>query len=149
MTEVLRTLSVPAELERLFEIRAFVRDAAEASGASERATDDLAQAVDEAASNVIRHGYGGHSGEIRLEAERVGDRLRIRVLDRAPVFDPTTAPRPDLSVAPLARRPGGMGIHLMTTMVDEVHHRPRPGGGNELLLVRRLEPAPSGEEGRA
>jgi serine/threonine-protein kinase RsbW len=149
LTEVLRTLSVPAELERLSAVRAFVRDAAEASGASERATADLVQAVDEAASNVIRHGYRGHAGEIRVEARRAAGALEVRLLDRAPLFDPTTAPRPDLSVAPLARRPGGMGIHLMTTMVDEVHHRPRPGGGNELLLVQSLAAAPSRGEGLA
>ena len=138
-----RSVTVRSGLADLAAIRAFVRDAASAAGASPSASDDLVQAVDEAASNVCRHGYRGRPGEIRVEADRTEDALAITILDRAPLFDPTVAPRPDLAVPPLARRPGGMGIHLMTTMVDEVHHRARPGGGNELTLVRRLTPDPT------
>lgn len=144
-----RSVTIRSGLAGLAAIRAFVRDAASAEGASPSAADDLVQAVDEAASNVCRHGYRGRPGRIRVEADRTEDALAITILDRAPLFDPTVAPRPDLTVPPLARTPGGMGIHLMTTMVDEVHHRARPGGGNELTLVRRLAPhATSGTHAR-
>ena len=42
---------------------------------------------------------------------------------------------------PSPTRPGGMGvgIHLLRTMVDEVHHSARSDGGNELTLVRSIE----------
>ena len=37
----------------------------------------------------------------------------------------------------------GVGVHLVRTMMDEVHHAARPDGGNELTLVRSIDP---GEE---
>jgi anti-sigma regulatory factor (Ser/Thr protein kinase) len=140
-----RSLRIPSEAGHLAEVRAFVREASTAFGAPAALADDLVQAADEAVCNVIVHGYKGKSGEIELEAELIGDRIELRILDRGPGFDPTVAAAPDLGVPPRQRKPGGMGIHLVRAGTDEVHHRLRPGGGNELRLVRRI--APSTEEG--
>ena len=98
--------------------------------------DDLVQAVDEAVTNIIVHGYRGQPGTIDLSTELVGDDIVITIEDRAPTFDPTTVPAPDLTIAPDRRRPGGMGVHLMRLAMDTIRHRPRPGGGNILILTR-------------
>ena len=135
------TLRIPSEAGQLAQVRAFVRDATVALGAPASVTDDLVQAVDEAVCNVIVHGYAGSAGEIEIDAERVDGAIRIRILDRGPAFDPTAAPPPDLTVPPRGRKPGGMGIHLVRSGTDEVQYRARPGGGNELRLVRRLDGA--------
>lgn len=124
-----------ATLACLAPIRAFVRDCTAAVNSDEEATADLVQAVDEAATNVIVHGYRG-DGPIQVEFELDGNRMAVRLLDEAPVFDVTTVPPPDLTIPPLERRPGGMGVHLMRTLTDDLRHRPRPGGGNELTLIR-------------
>ena len=76
------------------------------------------QAVDEATTNVILHGYRGGPGWVEVAAERVGDRIVVTVTDEAPSFDPTRVPEPDLSVPPERRRPGGMGIHLIREATD-------------------------------
>ena len=102
--------------------------------------DDLVQAVDEAVTNVIVHGYRGEPGTIDLTAELIGDDIVITLEDRAPTFDPTTVAAPDLSIPPQHRRPGGMGVHLMRLAVDSIRHRPRPGGGNILILTRSRVP---------
>ena len=135
------TLRIPSAAGHLAEVRAFVRDRTTAFGAPPDVADDLVQAVDEAVCNVIVHGYRGTAGEIEIGAERVGPSIEIRILDRGPSFDPTAATPPDLAVPPGQRKPGGMGIHLVRAAADEVHHRARPGGGNELRLVRRLDRA--------
>ena len=140
-----RSMRIPSEAGHLAEVRAFVREASTSFGASAATADDLVQAADEAVCNVILHGYKGGSGEVELEAELIGDRIELRILDRGPTFDPTVAAAPDLSVPPRERKPGGMGIHLVRAGTDEVHHRVRAGGGNELRLVRRIEA--STEEG--
>lgn len=134
-----RRLVVPAELARIAEIRAFVRTAAADAGASPEVAADAVQAIDEAATNVVVHGYRGAPGELELESAIHGGRLELRLLDRAPTFDPTTVPEPDLAVPPLERRPGGMGVHLIRAATDETRHHPRPGGGNELILVCDVE----------
>lgn len=107
--------------------------------ADEACQDDLVQAVDEAATNAILHGYAGQPGWLEVGVERVDDRLVITVEDEAPEFDPTRVPEPDLSVPPEARTPGGMGVHLIREATDDIRYSPRPGGGNILSLSRRLD----------
>lgn len=134
------TLKIPSDSGHLAEVRAFVRDATNALGAPAGVTNDLVQAVDEAVTNTIVHGYSGEPGTIDLTAELVGDDIVITIEDRAPLFDPTSVPSPDLSVPPQHRRPGGMGVHLIRSAVDSMEHRPRPGGGNILVLTRSRIP---------
>ena len=133
------SITIPSESGHLAEVRAFVRDATTGLGAAPNVTADLVQAVDEAVCNVIVHGYRGGAGEIEIGAELVDGSIEIRILDRGPLFDPTAAPEPDLSVPPRARKPGGMGIHLVRAGTDAVHHQARPDGGNELRLVKRID----------
>lgn len=134
-------LRVESDTDRLAEVRAFVRDAVAGFGGSKRVADDLVQAVDEAVCNVMLHGYGHEPGAIEIEAALRDRSIEIRLLDRAPTFDPTAAPVPETSRPPVARRPGGMGVgvHLLRTMTDEVRHHVRPDGGNELTLVRSID----------
>lgn len=139
-----RSMRVESDVNRLAEVRAFVREAVEDFGGSKRVADDLVQAVDEATCNVMLHGYGGAPGQIDIEAAVKDGKIEILLLDRATAFDPTAAPRRDTSSAPVPSRPGGMGvgIELLRTMTDAVRHHVRPDGGNELTLVRSIdEPA--------
>jgi serine/threonine-protein kinase RsbW len=137
--------SVPAELDRLAEIRGVVRDAATAWGAPPTCLDDLVQAVDEAATNIVTHGYDGRPGTIELDVRLVDQRIVIELRDSAPSFDPTGVPEPDLTVPPMRRRPGGMGLHLIRLATDSLAYRPGPSGGNILTLTRSLDPRPKEE----
>lgn len=138
-------LRFESDVDQLASVRAFVRETATQLGASRRSVEDLVQAVDEAACNIVLHGYRDASGPIELDVERRGDAIAIRLLDRAQPYDPTAGATPDPAAPPRKVRKGGMGVgvHLMRTMMDEVHHAVRPDGGNELTLVRSIEP---GEE---
>jgi stage II sporulation protein AB (anti-sigma F factor) len=136
-----RKLRVSSGVADLAEVRRFVRDSVAAFGGSARVADDLVQAVDEATCNVLLHGYGEQPGEVEIEATLRDRNIEIRLLDRGIAFDPTAAPAADTTRPPVATRPGGMsmGIHLLRTMTDEVRHHVRPGGGNELTLVRSID----------
>ncbi len=135
-----RKIRIPSDVARLVEVREMIRAAATAAGAEAAFADDLVQAVDETATNAIVHGHAGRPGWVEVRLAREGDRLVVTIEDDARPFDPTVVPEPDLSVPPERRRPGGMGVHLARLCVDEISHRLRPGGGNILTLVRRLEP---------
>ena len=136
-----RRLRVGSDVNRLAEVRAFIRDAVTEFGGSQHASDDLVQAVDEATCNVMLHGYGQAPGEIEIEATVRDRRIEIRLADRAPAFDPTAASIRDATGPPVPGRQGGMGvgIDLIRTMTDEVRHHVRPDGGNELTLVRSID----------
>jgi serine/threonine-protein kinase RsbW len=103
---------------------------------------DLELAIVEAISNVIRHGYGPAGGPVKVEAEAVpGDGVTIRVHDWGrPIpgdalagaglsrfdFDPD-----DLDAIPS----GGMGLSLITAVMDDVAYR--SDEGQNVLTLRR------------
>jgi anti-sigma regulatory factor (Ser/Thr protein kinase) len=138
-----RRLRLPAELERVRDARRFVREAAAGADAPAECLEDLVQAVDEAATNAVIHGYRGEPGWLEIAVSVDGDEVTVTLEDAARPFDPTTRPEPDLSIPPLARRPGGMGVHLIRESTDRVAWRPRPGGGNILTMVRSLRTGPT------
>jgi serine/threonine-protein kinase RsbW len=131
------TLRVSAELENLSVIRRFVQETLAGLGVNHKVVSDVILATDEAATNVIVHGYGDQPGMVEIELALSGDALVICVRDQAARFDPTGVPPPDLSVPLEERSPGGMGVHLIRQLMDEVTHQTTPQGGNELIMIRK------------
>jgi serine/threonine-protein kinase RsbW len=137
-------LQVSAEPANLARIREFVEREAVERGADRDAALDIVQAVDESVTNIIEHGYRGGPGVVEVEIGGAPGVVTVRLRDRAPTFDPTGVPSPDLE-QPLERRPlGGMGVHLTRELTDEVSHQVPAGWGNELTLLKQLPPAPHG-----
>jgi serine/threonine-protein kinase RsbW len=132
-------LCISAELENLAVARRFVEDATIALGIDPAMVARIVLAVDEAISNIIIHGYQGQPGDIEIDVRNESGALIICLRDRAPPFDPTSVPSPDLAVPLEQRTAGGLGIHLIRQTMDRMTHRTMPHGGNELLLIKKLE----------
>jgi serine/threonine-protein kinase RsbW len=132
------SLRFAAELKNLAAIRDFVRESAAVLDVAPAIISDLLLAVDEAATNVIIHGYRGQQGTIEIEVKREAADIVVHVRDNAPPFDPTNVPSPDLTRPLEERPPGGLGIYLIRQYMDEVIYRLMPQGGNELTLKKRI-----------
>ncbi len=133
----------PAQPEALARMRQRIGDALIGSGASEEDRGALVLALDEAASNVIRHAYHGPcESEIALRIEREGEELHFELLDQAPCIDPSAIKPRDLDET----RPGGLGINIIDALMDEWRMEPVEGGGNRLLMRKRLR-APASAAG--
>jgi serine/threonine-protein kinase RsbW len=135
--EISAPLRIPADLERLVEIRRFVKERATTLGVDPDLLPDVLLAVDEAATNAIVHGYRGQEGFVEIEVGREGEALVVRLRDEAVPFDPTSVPPLDVTLPPEQRVLDGMGIHLIRQAVDEMSHRITLQRGNELTLVKR------------
>jgi serine/threonine-protein kinase RsbW len=93
----------------------------------------LILAVDEAASNVIRHAYKGDpSQELALTWRWIEGGIEIEIRDQGEPFDPrkVTVPRPD------EMRLSGRGLFLMRSIMDEIEYR-REGSTN-LVCMRKM-----------
>ena len=131
------SLQVAADVAQLATIRAFVEQHSRALGIDAYGIYDLILAVNEAATNIVAHGYRGRPGTIEIQLRQRGDAIEIALRDHAPLFDPTQVPTPDLTL-PLHKRPlGGMGVHVTRELMDDIRYRVTAGGGNELILVKR------------
>ncbi len=135
--EISTPLRIPAALERLAEIRRFVKERATTLGVEPDVLSDVLLAVDEAATNTIVHGYGVREGFVEVEVGLEGDALMVRLRDEAVPFDPTSVAPLDVTLPPEQRVLQGMGIHLIRQAMDEVTHRITLQRGNELTLVKR------------
>ncbi len=114
----------------LSDLRAHVRAAAAACGLGEAETARLVLAVDEAAQNIIRHGYQSDAGgPVEIALWQDGRDLKVRLRDFAPLADlAQIRPRPLDQV-----RPGGLGTHLIATIMDEVVYRHAEDGSGNIL----------------
>jgi anti-sigma regulatory factor (Ser/Thr protein kinase) len=98
---------------------------------------DAHLALDEIVSNVIRHGSDAEQPcKISVVISLKRGTLVLEVIDNAKAFDPlaSVVPRTD---APLGERPiGGLGIHLVKQVMDELVYRRRAGRNH--LIMRRV-----------
>ncbi len=135
----MQTLTLPANLDALAQISLFITDAASGAGLDERATWQMQLAVDEAATNIIQHAYDGDvPGEISLTWRSGDERFIVELRDQGRGFNPNDIPQPDL-LSPLEQREiGGLGIYLMTRLMDEVHFDFDPRDGNLVTMVKYL-----------
>ncbi len=127
-----------ARLENLPELLSFVDRECARAGVPNDAAFALRLAAEEAFVNIVRHAYTGSPGPVRSSLTHSDQGITITFVDEAPPFDPRDAPPPDLDADLPDRREGGLGLHLIRQLMDEVHHRHRPGAGNTLELVKHL-----------
>jgi len=93
-------------------------------------------AVEEVFTNVVRHNAeGGDKIEVKLRIE--GDDLALSITDfDAPRFDLQRAKDPDVTLSLQDRKPGGLGVFLVKTMMDRVDYRHENGNGTVTLYKR-------------
>lgn len=110
------------------------------AGVPEAAIAPVLIASDEVVSNVLDHGGGGRphpSVEVRV---RVADgRITVRIADDGVAFNPIPADTPDTSLGIDDRAIGGLGIHLVKTLMDSVDYD-RSGGRNHLRFSKTYSP---------
>lgn len=142
------TLSVPGRYENIQTICQFLAAGAIQAGLTETDMFHVELACDEACTNIIEHAYGAEDrGPIEASWQVDGERFIITLHDHGRSFDPQQIPSPitvsatDVSDATLLEslREGGLGVHFMRKLMDEVHFR-FEDGGNTLTLVKRIQP---------
>jgi anti-sigma regulatory factor (Ser/Thr protein kinase) len=132
------SLRLDAVLEDLPQIRCFVQESASALGIASGDVPNVVLAVDEAVTNIILHSYAGHGGPVEIEVTKRLGALVVRLRDKAQPFDPTCVPAPDLTDPVEKRTLGGLGVHLIRQVMDQLIYRRRVDGGNELTMIKRV-----------
>jgi len=130
-------LVLTSEARHLAKARRVAREAALRAGLDCQEADQVSWAVDEALANVIRHGYAGRAGqpiELEFAPVRRGGRhgVEVTLRDYGKQVDPATIRPRGLD----SLRPGGLGVHIIRTVMDEVVYQPADGGGMLLRMIR-------------
>jgi serine/threonine-protein kinase RsbW len=132
------TIRLPADLKEIERLNRIVRQFGDLHEVPGRTLYAFNLALDEIVTNIVLHGFADPAGqevEARLVARDGG--LTAEVEDSGRAFNPMDAPLPDLS-APLDERAlGGLGVHLIRSLMDKVEYR-REGTKNVLTIRKRI-----------
>jgi anti-sigma regulatory factor (Ser/Thr protein kinase) len=105
--------------------------------------NDVNVVLDEVLSNIISYGYeDGEQSDILVRLDYRPGEVLVEVEDAGKPFDPLKAPPPDLGVPLEARQVGGLGIHFIKSLMDDVAYA-RVDGKNRLRLRKKLPPGNS------
>ena len=132
------TIRLPVDLKEIERLNRIVRQFGDLYEVPGRTLYAVNLALDEIVTNVVLHGFDDAASqefEVRLEA-RDGT-ITASIEDQGRPFNPLDAPTPDLN-APLEERVvGGLGIHLVKSLMDRIEYR-RDGEKNVLTVRKRI-----------
>lgn len=134
MTERL-FLRIPPNHNQLEQIPAAVEEFAERDNWPPDLVFKLNLVLEELGVNIVN--YSGATGEIEISLASDGETVTIEIADNGRPFNPLAElDTPDIS-APLGDRPiGGLGVHLVRSMMDELSYS-REDGMNRLAMTKR------------
>lgn len=131
-------LSVKASTENLSVVRNALEKFALLCGANVKAVFDLQLAVDEAFTNIIKHAYNNdESQEVRITMFEENGRIVVQLSDNGKGFDVTNYQKPDVESRIKQKKRGGVGVYLMTKLMDEVSFN-KQKGANVITLAKHL-----------
>lgn len=129
--------TIPTTTAGIQRISGIVDELAATHGLPEDVLADIQVALDEVLSNIIGYAYPeGGVHEIRVRVRLDEEMLTAEIEDEGIPFNPLEAARPDLTAGLKDRRVGGLGIHFVRELMDEVEYE-RLGPCNRLVLRKR------------
>lgn len=132
-------LKIPSLTDNLQIIREFVIKVATKAGFNEETQEQIALAVDEACTNVIKHAHKYNSRkpiEILLYVD--SKKIKIIISDKGSGFDVAKVEDPDLKKYIKESRHSGLGIYLIKALMDDVKYAFNPGVKNKVEMVKYL-----------
>lgn len=135
----MKELTVPATLEQLDAVQAFIEEELEENGCPMKAVMQISIAVEEIYVNIAHYAYHPEIGEATVRCCVGGDPLQVTVqfLDSGKPFDPLAKPDADVSLSAEERDIGGLGILMVKKSMDDVTYEYKDGC-NILTLKKSL-----------
>jgi serine/threonine-protein kinase RsbW len=132
-------LVVPAEAKYLPRVRDFAEEYGKSHGFTRKIINGLKVSLDEICSNIVLYAYrGAPPGHISIEIEKEDSAVIVHIVDEGIEFDFDSVREPDLEQYVEQRLKGGLGLHLVKSINDEVRYE-RVGGKNIYTLMKNLE----------
>lgn len=134
-----RRLIMKNEMTEVGRMRAFFFSVCREYGIDDETAKTLNLALEEWVANVISYAYPkGMRGHVEVTADVDDDVLTLVIKDHGAAFDPTQYEEVDTDAELDERAIGGLGIHLMRTIMDTVAYQRTSDGYNRLVLTKKL-----------
>lgn len=133
----MQSLKIPAKLENLHTMMAFVRGFMESNNINNTAIMQTELAIEEALVNIINYAYPDKNGDMEVFCEWESDKKAVfKISDSGAPFDSVKKQEPDITTPVEEKSIGGLGIFLLKKMMDDVKYE-RVNAKNVLTLVKQ------------
>jgi anti-sigma regulatory factor (Ser/Thr protein kinase) len=133
------TISRPARLDALRDLRSFVEAAAEYCDLRGEDIFSFKLAVDELCTNIIQYGYENQEpGVISLSFTVEGNQARLAIRDDGKYFSPDQAKSPDIEADWDVREEGGLGLYFVKELMDNVTYNRTKENMNQIIIEKEL-----------
>nr|MCR4824942.1 SpoIIE family protein phosphatase [Bacteroidales bacterium] len=133
-----RHLSLQNDIQEIPQLADFIEHIAEETEISQADALSINLALEEAVANVILYAYPeGTDGLVDIEAVIRGRTIHFAISDSGMPFDPTQIDDVDIDQSLEDRPIGGLGIHLVRNIMDNVYYE-RSEGKNILHMTKKL-----------
>ena len=134
-----KSLQIKNDLGELENLSRIIAHFCEINGLSKKNTFELNLVLDEIFTNIVSYGFDDQQEHrINIDIRVINGALTVRIEDDGIPFDPTTAPKDDLTCPIENRKIGGIGLHLINRIMNRVIYR-RKKDKNILVLKKYLE----------
>jgi anti-sigma regulatory factor (Ser/Thr protein kinase) len=132
-------MTLPSDPQQVASARTASEALAVQMGFAQCVAEQIGLALNEALANVIKHGYRGDTHQkIELLMHRVQQNgrcgMEIVIRDFGRQIDPAQIKSRDLADV----RPGGIGVHIIRSVMDACEYRCCDDCGMELTMVKFL-----------
>ena len=133
-----RHLTLPNDINTVPQLNEFVDCVCEEAGIDMATTMSLNLALEEAVVNVMSYAYPqGTEGMIDIDAVAGNGYIDFTISDSGQPFDPTVKDEVDTTLSAEDRPIGGLGIHLIRQIMDDIVYEYRDGK-NYLTLKKHI-----------
>jgi anti-sigma regulatory factor (Ser/Thr protein kinase) len=133
------TIAIKNDLAEIGRVSRIVTDFVTRNRLPAKLAFDLNLSLDEILTNIISYGYEGDGErQIDIRCTLAEDGVTVEVEDDGRPFNPIETPEPDLSALLEDRPIGGLGVHLVRQLMDQLEYR-RLERKNLLIMKRRIE----------
>jgi phosphoserine phosphatase RsbU/P len=131
-------MTIGADLGEVARVHAAFAEFANAHALPASIRRSMNVVLDELLTNTISYGFAGRErGEVTVDVELRADRLSVTYTDDGNPFNPFGLATPDTAPSVEERQIGGLGIHLVRRLMDEVSYH-RRADRNVVILAKRL-----------
>lgn len=130
-------LRVPAKLEGMDLILAFVSLLLDIHGCSTKSRTQVRMAIEELYVNVTLYAYPTQDGWAEMRGSVEDGVATFKLIDGGTPFNPLAKADPDTMLSGDEREIGGLGIYIVKNMMDDVEYEYRDGC-NQLTLRKQL-----------
>ena len=133
----MKTLTMPATIESIPTVTAFVDEALEALDCPMKAQMQIDVAIDELFANIASYAYAPGTGDatVSLDFDEAARVFSITFEDSGVPYDPLKKEDPDVTLSVEEREIGGLGIFLVKKTMDAMEYIRRDG--KNVLTIRK------------